>query len=333
MNCRLLYVALIVSSAAYGQVGGLHAYQFLNVPVNGRLAALGGINVSLIHDINFFQSNPALLTDSMHNGLSGSVRTMPADISMTSVSYVYDFEKAGTIGFGVHHIGYGSIQGYDPAGVETAEFRSGEVALVAGKSFQRDNYKLGVNVKGIFSAIAGYRSEAVALDLGGAFVHPDHQLVVGMAIKNLGLVLSRYTESGRATLPLDVQLGVTFKPEYMPLRFSVTGYNLTRSSIAYYNPDDGTSAPGTLDKVMRHFNLAVEVLLHRNVNILAGYNFLTHKELKLETTGGGAGLSIGVAIRIRSFEFIASRSSYVIGSSGYVFTLSYDFKNLLKRSQ
>jgi hypothetical protein len=156
-------------------------------------------------------------------------------------------------------------------------------------------------------------------------------LRVGLAIKNIGVVLSDYSNSSDAKLPFDVQLGVTFKPEHMPLRFSFTGYNLASSNVTYYNSAAGDEEPGTLDKILRRINIGAEILLHKNVNILVGYNYLIHQELKLENAGGSAGLSFGFSARIKAVEFVFSRSAYVVGNAGYNFTLATDVNRFFRK--
>ena len=326
-----LCLCLFISSTLFGQIGGKHAFEFLNIPGNARLSALGGVNASRGGDINFFQSNPSLLTDSMDNNASLSYRIMPADIGLMNLSYAIDFKGAGIFSIGIHHVDYGTIHGYDAAGTETGNFNAGETAIFIGKVHKIRHFRIGANIKTVFSNVAGYRSSAIITDLGGAFEHPSGRLMVGLVIKNLGIILSDYTETSASTLPFDVQAGVTVKPEHMPLRFSFTAHNLTQPDITYHDPGSSVKAPRTLDKVLRHFNLAAEILIHRNFNVLAGYNFLVHQDLKLETTGGGAGFTVGIAVRVKSFELILSRGTYVVGNAGYAFTLTSDFNRLLKR--
>jgi hypothetical protein len=62
-----------------------------------------------------------------------------------------------------------------------------------------------------------------------------------------------------------------------------------------------------------------------------GYNYLQHQELKLEEGGGGAGISLGFMARIKSLEFVFSRSGYVAGNGGYTFTLSSNIERMLTR--
>lgn len=325
----LFYILLLCSSPVLGQVGGRHAYEFLNVPGYARLAALGGVNVSRGGDVSFFHANPALLADSLSNWASVSYRAMPANIGVMNASYAINLKKAGVIGVGIHHINYGSIQGYDPSGVSGGKYTSSETALIISKSHKVNNFQLGATLKGVFSTIAGYRSSALMTDIGGIFHHPNGRLTAGLVIKNLGVVLSDYSQTSHSSIPFDVQAGVTLKPEFMPIRFSFTAHNLVRPSEIYYAQGSDTKPPGTLDKLLRHFNFAAEILLHKNFNVLAGYNFLIHQDLKFDT--GGAGFTIGMAVRVKSFELILSRGSYVRGNAGYTFTLVSDLNRLLKR--
>ena len=330
---QILPAILVLSSlVSFAQTGGQKSLEFLNVANNARLAAIGGVNTSLTdRDVNFFYSNPSLISDSLAGFASATYQFYVADVGQSTVSYAHKFKNIGTLLFGVQHLSYGTMQGYDASGMEIGTFKSGETAIVIGKSHQVSNFRVGANVKMIFSNIAGYRASAAAIDFGGVFVHPHHDWRIGLAVKNMGIVFSEYSESSNSELPFDVQLGTTFKPEHMPLRFSITAYNLARKSVTYYDAASGQDEPGGLDKVLRRINFGAEILIHRNVNILAGYNYLTHQELKLENGGGGAGLSFGFSARIRSFEFVFSRSGYVAGKAGYGLTLSSNINRVLRR--
>lgn len=320
------------SAAAWGQSGGQSSYRFLDVPGNARLAALGGVNVSLAdRDVNFFFSNPALAGDSLAGWGSAGYQVYVADIRQSTFAYAIPLGKPGTLQFGVRHMDYGVLEGFDAAGSPLGEFSSNETAIVVSKSHTIANYRLGVTAKGVFSSIAGFRSAALAFDAGGVFIHPEQDLTIGLVVKNIGVVLTEYSPMGSAGLPFDVQAGVTFRPEHMPVRFSLTVYDLVGIDDKYYDPPD--DEPGALDKVLRHINFGAELLLHRNFCVLAGYNFRRHKELKLEEAGGGAGVTFGFSARIRRFEFTLSRSSYIVGTAAYNITLAADINRMLTRRQ
>lgn len=322
----------IVTISASAQIGGKNSYDFLSVPPSARLSALGGVNVSLAdRDVNFFTSNPSLVGDTLSGVASASYQFYVADIGQASFAYANNFKKIGAVIFGIQHIGYGNVKGYDPTGVETSEFNSGETAFFVGKQHRAGNFRIGLSFKAVISNIAGYRSSAFMTDIGGVFIHPQKPFTVGLVIKNIGFVLSDYRYDSDSKLPFDVQLGATLKPEHMPLRFSLTAYNLTQPDVTYANPQNGDPEAGTLRSVLAHVNLGAEVLIHRNVTFMIGYNYLNHQALKLAGGGGGAGVSLGFSANVKSFEFVFSRAAYVAGNAGYSFTLSTNVNKLLKR--
>lgn len=316
---------------ANAQLGGRHSFEFLNAPSNARLAALGGVNVSLAdRDVNFMHASPALVSDSLAGWGSAGYQFYVADIGQSTFTYLHDFKTIGVIGMGIQHIGYGAIDGYDESGFALGSFNSGETAIVLSKSHTVSHFRMGLSMKGIFSSIAGFRSTALAFDIAGVFIHPDHDLTVGLAIKNAGFVLSQYTGTSKATTPFDVQAGITFKPENMPLRFSATAFNMTNLNRGYYDVTRGDVEPGTVNKIFQHLNFGAEVLLSKNVNVLVGYNFLRHQELKIEGAGG-AGFSFGLSARIKSFELALARNNYLTGTAGYTITLASNIKQMITR--
>jgi hypothetical protein len=331
VNKIFIGLLCMITTTAFAQLGGKKSFEFLNVPNNARLAALGGVNVSLSdRDVNFMFSNPTLTGDTLAGFASAGYQFYVADVGQTTAAYAHRFKKIGTLAFGVQYLSYGQIKSYDATGAEIGTYRSGESAVFVSKSHQISNFRFGAALKMAFSSIAGYRANALMMDIGGLFVHPHQDFTVGIVIKNAGFVLSDYSETSTSNLPFDVRIGATLKPEHMPLRFSLTTYNLTDSYDSGNSSANGDEA-GTLTKIFRHINFGAEVLLHRNVNLMIGYNYLVHQELKLENAGGIAGISFGFSARIRSFEFLFSRSAYMIGNAGYTFTISKNIETLLSK--
>jgi hypothetical protein len=324
---------LVITFASRAQFGGQTSFDFLNVPTHARVAGLGGVNVSHADkDINFLFNNPALTGDSLAGWISASYLFYVADIGQASFAYSHPFKSVGTVSFGIQHMDYGTIEGYDPSGAATGSFRAGETALVISKSHQISAFRLGVTIKPVFSNLAGLRASALMMDLGGIYKHPTQDFTAGLVFRNLGFVLSDYSQSSQTKLPFDVQTGITFKPRHMPVRFSLTVYNLTRAGDVYDDPDEEGSAD-TLDKVLSHFNFGTEILIHRNINLLLGYNYLRQKELRLDSGGGGTGLTFGLLANIKSFQLIVSNSRYSTGNSNYTFTLASNLDYLILRKR
>lgn len=330
-NALWIYVLVCCSSMAQAQNAVTKSFEFLQVPSAARMSGLGGINVSLAdRDINFMQFNPATAGDTLAGQASVNYQFYIAGIHHSSVAYAHNFSGVGLITFGVQHLSYGTITSYDATGTEIGEFKAGETAITISKAHQIGHFRLGATFKLAFSNLAGYRATATLFDVGGLFVHPSKQFTLGLSVRNAGFMLSDYSSTSNTQLPFDVQVGTTFKPEHMPVRFSITAFRLMEPQ-AIYDSSSGLPEPSTFDQVIRHLNLAAEIIVHRNVNLLVGYNGETHQELKLANGGGGAGLALGFSVRVRSFEFTFSRSAYVTGNAGYTFSLSQDINKLLRR--
>ncbi len=333
----LVVVIVSRSTLLFGQVGGNRSYEFLNIPYTARLSGLGGVNVSQVdQDVNMFLSNPALIGDTLSGYASANYLSYFADINLATFTYSRKVEKVGgMLSVGIQHIGLGSIDGYDATGAVTQPFSSGETAITLSHARRAGNFRMGVNMKWVTSNIAGFRSNALLFDLGGVFVHPDKQLNIGMAIKNIGVILNDYTETSNTKPPLDVQVGMTFKPEHAPFRFSITAYQFVNGNrdIAYFEPSSGLQVdePGGFDRFARHLVIGTEFLLSSNVNIRLGYNHLVRQELRLESRSGGAGFSYGFMFRVKAVEFAYSKGGYHVAGGAHHFTMAFNTDNVLRR--
>ena len=206
-----------------------------------------------------------------------------------------------------------------------------------------EHFTLGATAKLAVSSMAGYKSVATLADLGGVFKHPEKELYVGLAFKNIGYHLKPFDGGEREPLPFDVQLGITFKPEHMPFRFSATAHHLYQFDIVYLDPNkkgmldengEEIKAKKMLaDKIARHFVVGGELLLSKNFNLRMGYNHLRRRELRIDNRSGGAGLSLGAMVRVRSFAFDYTRAFYHVAGASNYFTVTTDMGSLLKKEE
>jgi hypothetical protein len=318
------------------QIGGQSSFEFVNIPSNPRLTGLGGVNVSLAdQDINFSFSNPALNSDSLSGLASFSYLDYFADVSVISTIYQHDFGKYGSWFLGVQHIGYGDIESFDATGAELGLLTANETLITLGRSHTIGIFSVGASLKFLNSSLVGYSANALVMDIGGVLKHPKKQFSVGLAFKNIGFVLSEYSETSSTKLPFDVQIGMSFKPEHMPFRFSLTGYNLKQGDISYFDSItvDPSEDKGVLDNTLRHINIGAELLLSKNLNVRFGYNHLVRQELKLEDTGGGAGFSFGLMLRVKAFEFAYSHGGYHAAGGSNNFGLTANTNLFIKRKK
>ncbi|MFY0625593.1 MAG: type IX secretion system protein PorQ [Reichenbachiella sp.] len=324
----------LLAGSLMAQLGGRQSFEFLNLPVGARVAGLGGVIISATdEDVNLFLSNPSLLDTANHNFVSWSHLGFYADVKYNNFAYARNFGKLGIFGIGIQHLGYGDIDRYDAVGNPIGSFNAGETAVTISKSHQLGPFRMGTNLKYINSNLDTYSASALAMDIGGSYFHPIHELTVSILFKNLGIVLTDYSSTSSSTLPTDIQVGATFKPKDMPFRLSVTAYNLGKSESTFYDPsiDGSDEEPGAADKIFRHLNFGLEIVMNKNINIRGGYNHLIRNELGIEEKKGLSGVSLGFMARIKAFELSYTFSTYHVDSGRSYFTITSNLNRVFKK--
>lgn len=337
-----LAILLSLSLSAQAQVGGQRGFSFLELPNSAKQAALGGVNITAGgHDVNMVAANPALLNEQMDNQLSLSYVGYLADIRQSSVAYAFNSEKYGRWAASINYLNYGDFIQRDATGMEEGTFSVNDYTLNLTHARQVDAFTMGATAKVAVSSIAGLKAVGLLADAGVVFKHPEEDFTVGLAFKNVGYQVKPFDEGERQQMPWDAQLGVSYKPEHMPVRLSVTAHRLYQFDIVYLDP----FAPGQLDengeevkeekklgdKVARHFVAGAEFVFSKNFQLRAGYNHLRRKELRLENAGGGAGFSLGAMLRVRAFELNYSSAFYHPSGATHYVTVSTNTSTFLKK--
>ncbi|RNI31150.1 type IX secretion system protein PorQ [Rufibacter latericius] len=345
MQKRLFLLGLLlvaIGQLASAQVGGRSVFRFLDVPTHARVAGLGGVNVSSgLEDVNAVAANPALMHGKTNNHLGLTYLNYLADVSQNNLNYTFESSRWGRNAIGIQYLDYGSFTQTNDAGVEEGSFKVRDYALSLSHAATIEVFTLGATAKVAVSSIAGDQALGVLVDLGGTFKHPERDFVVGLAIKNLGVMVNTYANGEREDVPLDIQLGASYKPEHAPFRLSLTAHQLQRFDIVYLDPDK----PGTIDennqevkeektfgdKLARHFVVGGEFILGPGFQVRGGYNHLRRKELVVENVGGMAGFSFGASVKVHAFRFEYTYAKYhVAGASNYL-TLNTDLNRFLKK--
>jgi hypothetical protein len=319
----VLFVTLLSPLILSGQIGGTRSYEFLHLPVNAKMAALGGVSVSQVSsESNQWLANPASLDSAAVGTASIGYMSYFAGTSYSNFSFVTNHKRVGNIGIGVQYLSHGSFESFDPSGASLGTFDASDYAVTVGSSHQLGPFIMGANLKFAGSAIGSFRSSAVLLDIGGIFYPtPSSLFSIGMAFRNIGFVLSEYSETSDSKLPFDVQLGATFRPKYMPVRFTVTAYNLTRDDVVYFDQQLSSqlTQPSKTEQLFRRLNFGAEFLLSKNLHFQAGYNHLVRKELRQTQISGGAGFSYGLLLTVKRVTINYSRAFYhVAGASNFI---------------
>lgn len=312
----ILMFSLIDLSA---QIGGRHSFEFLNLTQSSRVTALGGTLISVIdNDITLGYANPALLNDAMHTEISFNHNFHFADISHGfAVGGYYHKKLKTTFQLGFNYVNYGNFTRADVLGNITGEFSSGESAITIGAGRElNERIRAGLNVKYINSSFDIYGASGVAADIGLNYHNPDSKLSIGLVARQIGTSLSNYTDQV-ASLPFDLQLGLSKRFKYLPFRFSVTAHHLHqwRIRLDEANQSDPISFLGVeateqgqfskgLDNLFRHFVFSGEFLIgqQEQFKLRLGYNHMRRKELSVSEFRSLGGLSFGIGFKISKFR-------------------------------
>ncbi len=241
----------------------------------------------------------------------------------------------GTWGIALQNLNYGTFQGTDAIGNVTNDFSANDFSLGLTHSRKINHISFGITAKLVGSVLESYSSVALLTDWGGTFTHPKHDLSFGIVAKNIGFVLKSYGNI-HPEIPFDLQIGASFKPKYMPVRFSLTAHHLYAFDIAYNDPNINytfdnqgnkvTKNISIVDKTLRHLIIGTSILIHKNVNLLFGYNHLRRKELLVGSLGGAAGFSFGAMLRTKQLSLSISRATLASGSGQTSFSLLWNFR-------
>ncbi|MCE7044383.1 type IX secretion system protein PorQ [Dyadobacter sp. CY312] len=305
--------------------GGRSKLDFLQLPSQAKSNALGSSHFTILgHDPALFLQNPALLDSSVSDNVSLNLMPYLADTRFVNVAYAKTLKRTGgTWATGIQYLNYGTMQETDDIGNVVGEFRAADYGISAGYGHTIGAFTLGATAKLVASSIESYTTWGMAMDWGGLFKHPRQDLTVGFLVKNLGFLKQNYNSASDPILPLDVRVGISLKPQYMPIRFTATIHHLNKFDMVYNDPNlfftydnNGGRIPrkvGVAEKLGRHLALGAEALLHPNFRILLGYDHLRRQELRLVDRGALAGFSFGAWLRVRKFEIGYGRAQYTPG--------------------
>ena len=335
---QTLFFIFLTSTLSFGQVGGKSVYQFLDLVTSPRQAALGGKLITIYDtDVNQAMFNPAAINEKMDNHLSLNYGSLFGEVTYGTASYAYTFDRrTQTFHAGVNYVNYGSFDGYDENGLETASFSGSEVAVSVGYAYNlpyTDIY-VGGNAKLISSTLESYNSFGGAIDLGAIYVDEYNDINIALAIRNIGTQFTTYA-GNQEKLPLEIIAGISQQLEHVSLRWHLTLENLQQWDVAFSNPAraqgniDGGSTPekvGFFNNALRHLIVGAELFPEKAFNIRMGYNFRRSQELSIEEQRNFSGISLGIGLRFNKIKFDYSYSRYTLAANTSLFGLTINLQ-------
>ena len=316
---------------------GTGVYQFLDLPVSSRLAALGSKNISLNdNDINFAFQNPALLTAGTNNVIGINIANYLADIQFGSAVYGHTFGQNNYFALGIQYVDYGSFMGYNELNDSTGAFAAKDyaISLVYARPLTK-SITVGATLKPVYSAYERYTSFGMAMDFGANYNNPKNLFSAGLVFRNIGTQFKGYySEEGNQhlePLPFDIQLGLSKKFLHAPLRFSLTLDNLQHWDLSYNSTNQPvtdlistttTTKISFVDMAFRHAIIAVEFVPSNNFYLAAAFNHRHQVEMSMPGFKSTAGFSFGGGIKIYKFHVGFGMTQFQVGNYSYQFSFS-----------
>lgn len=343
-------IFLISGISLFSQIGGKYTYQFLTVPTNSRIAAMGGNNVSHYdNDINFAYSNPGLLRMEMADKIMLNYINYVSDINFGNVSYVRNFDNVGIFAAGIQYSNYGKFLHTDEVGTILGDFVPAEYAISVSHARpinSEEKWNVGATFKLIISDFWEYSSFGVALDAGISYIDTASNFSAGLVVKNLGSQIKPYTKGNYEPLPADIQIGITKRFAHAPFRFSLTAQDLLNWNLSHKSVFtqetlqlNETEPKETFfdkvgdvgDEILRHFILGVEFIPHKNFYVALGYNFKRRAEMKLPNRPKLVGMSIGFGLQLSKFNISYGIASYHAAGASNHFSVGINLSSFYKK--
>lgn len=296
LRCFIFLVFLPFALQADDVIG----FDFLQIPIGARYAAIGGCNFGVTGDLSAAFSNPAALQVNgtkiglTHNAYLAGVQTGYGMFTLPISS-----KKERTFGIGINYLNC-TMEEWNSRGTLIRTF--GVYALIPTFCYSMaigDN-SFGVSTKLIYEAIADYNSMAVALDLGFMIPVKKYEgLTAGITVQNLGAQLKKFDK----------------EEEYLPLSLAVGGnyllFNKTSCLSAQYNV------------FKRSYNIGFEWHMSPVFTARSGY-YSAGRELAIGTgtkSEAFAGFTFGVGLTTPAFTL--DYASVPKGEIGIVHQFSF----------
>ena len=325
-----MYLCMPLRAQIKGAGSGV--FNFLNLPASSRLNALGGENVAISDDdISMAFVNPALLTAHTDKVLQLNYAYYLAGTMFGSVMYGHNYQD-NYFGAAVHYLDYGQMQYADEMGnLSGLNFTAKDICINLMYARQLGpHFRVGATLKPIFSVYERYTSFALGADIGGHFQTADSTFQMGLALRNIGWQLKAFYEEdfGQHTemLPINLELGLSYRLTHAPLRFSLTAHNLQRWNIAPVGEE-----VKWYDMLFRHTIWAIDIVPKSDKFYLTlSYNHRRQTEMNLTDVRSLAGFAFGAGIKIYKFRLGFAMSQYTKSNFTYQVSLSTDINSFMK---
>jgi hypothetical protein len=287
-------------------------YQSLRNISTARATGLSGAFVSVLDDAGAVFYNPATVFTVSSKPLSVSFLKHVLDINSGNVAYVTGFENvSGRFAGSVSYMNFGSFNQTDKSGNELGTFGANDLALALTYSNELDtNLYYGVSVKFLWLNLEKSYSTAMAVDAGLLYTIPKNNVSLGLSVLHAGSQISTL-QGENEPLPLDIRAGINHRLRGLPLLINFSLHHLADKTDNFF------------DKFL-NFSIGGEIYLGEYVQARLGYDNQIRKFSAPSGEKKFAGLSAGVGIKAKDFNFDYGMAEMGVAGLIHRFTLGLD---------
>lgn len=331
----VIAICLATAGALWAQDGSV-AYQYLNTTSSARIYALGGMNITAVSDdLSTSDQNPALLGAEVSGQVLVDYMRYLGDSNFAGVRYGHSAGERGAWSAGIRYYGYGSMKETDANGVIIGSFSPKDVSFSGAYSYDiTDRLRGGITLKFLYSGYEQYSAFAVATDLGINYYDPDHDFSASIVGANLGGQLKKFNNRSDK-LPIDLRVGLAKGFTGIPLRISVTAWNLTKWHLPFWDTGDGTSDEPFKKKdsfssnLFRHLVFGAEFIPNDKFWIGLGYNYKTRTDMSTYSRSFLSGFSLGAGLNLNRFSLGLAFAQPHSGATTLMVNLTLNLQDIL----
>lgn len=338
LNFKLLIISFItvLFPIFVSAQDGSSAYNYLNVTSSARIYGLGGVNITAVEDeLSVADQNPGLLGWEMDNQILIDYMHYLGESNFAGVRYARAIGERGAWAAGIRYFGYGKMQSTDESGVVTGSFSPSDLNFNGTFSYDiTDRLRGGINLKFLYSSYEAYSALAIAADLGINYYDPDHDVSLSAVLANAGGQVKRFHESYNR-LPIDLRLGIAKVFPGLPIRFSITAWNLFKWKLPYYEIGDGTNTEDFKLKekfasnLFRHLVFGVDFIPSDRFFVALGYNYKTRTDMSTYSRSFISGFSLAAGLNLRRFNVSLAFAQPHSGATTLMLNLNLNINDII----
>jgi len=329
-------LAIVGDTPLVAAQDGSSAYNYLNITSSSRIYGLGGVNITAVEDeMSVSDQNPALLGAEMDNQVLIDYMLYMGGSNFAGARYAKAVGDRGAWSAGVRYFGYGNLQSADEFGNITGSFSPKDVNFNGAFSYDiTSRLRGGIALKFLYSGYEEYSAFAIATDLGINYYDPDSEFSASIVLANMGGQVKRFNET-HDRLPFDIRVGIAKMFTGLPVRFSITAWNLTKWHLPYWETGDGTSTEGFKKKdsfssnLFRHLVFGVDVIPSERFYVALGYNYKTRSDMSTYSRNFLSGFSLGAGLNLRRFNVGLAFAQPHSGATTLMLNLNLNLNDLL----